>query len=79
MENQRGFFWRSLDWAGLRSGAEVQWSLINDQGFHSERKDGQVLTDIQGMLATRTFVHDRTPAEAIREKTPCISRGELPL
>lgn len=48
MENQRGFLWKSLDWAGLRSGAEVQWSLIDDQGFHSERKDGQVLTDIQG-------------------------------
>ena len=48
-----------LDWAEIwgRSGVVIQ-------GLHSERKDGQMLIDIQGThFITQKFMHDRTPAE----------------
>lgn len=53
-ENQREVLWRSLDSAGLGSGGEVEWShhLIDDWGLHSDRKDGQILTDLQGTRLT---------------------------
>lgn len=40
-ENSFGGLWR----AGLRSEGEVEWihQLTDDRGFHSDRKDGQIL------------------------------------